>query len=43
MKLFSRFTFDIAFSSVLKRAMRTLWIALEEMDRLGFRQNARGA
>jgi 2,3-bisphosphoglycerate-dependent phosphoglycerate mutase len=28
------FEFDIAFSSVLKRAMRTLWIALEEMDRL---------
>ena len=26
--------FDIAFSSVLKRAMRTLWLALEEMDRL---------
>ncbi len=28
------FAFDLAFSSVLKRAMRTLWIALEEMDRL---------
>ncbi|MES2770511.1 MAG: 2,3-diphosphoglycerate-dependent phosphoglycerate mutase [Pseudomonadota bacterium] len=28
------FLFDQAFSSVLKRAMRTLWIALEEMDRL---------
>ena len=26
--------FDIAFTSVLKRAMRTLWIALDEMDRL---------
>ncbi|MBK1681215.1 2,3-diphosphoglycerate-dependent phosphoglycerate mutase [Rhodocyclus tenuis] len=28
------FAFDLAFSSVLKRAMRTLWIALDEMDRL---------
>ncbi|MDO8793546.1 MAG: 2,3-diphosphoglycerate-dependent phosphoglycerate mutase [Vicinamibacterales bacterium] len=28
------FDFDIAYSSVLKRAMRTLWIALDEMDRL---------
>lgn len=28
------FKFDIAFSSVLKRAMRTLWLALDEMDRL---------
>jgi 2,3-bisphosphoglycerate-dependent phosphoglycerate mutase len=27
-----RFTFDIAFTSVLKRAIRTLWITLEEMD-----------
>jgi 2,3-bisphosphoglycerate-dependent phosphoglycerate mutase len=26
------YTFDIAFTSVLKRAIRTLWIALEEMD-----------
>lgn len=26
------FTFDIAYTSVLKRAIRTLWIALEEMD-----------
>lgn len=25
-------TFDIAFTSVLKRAIKTLWIALEEMD-----------
>jgi 2,3-bisphosphoglycerate-dependent phosphoglycerate mutase len=25
-------TFDIAFTSVLKRAIRTLWIALDEMD-----------
>lgn len=30
----SGFAFDIAFSSVLKRAMRTLWLALDEMDRL---------
>ncbi|MDG5815273.1 2,3-diphosphoglycerate-dependent phosphoglycerate mutase [Chitinispirillales bacterium ANBcel5] len=26
------YTFDIAFTSVLKRAIRTLWIVLEEMD-----------
>jgi len=26
------FTFDLAFTSVLKRAVRTLWIALDEMD-----------
>jgi 2,3-bisphosphoglycerate-dependent phosphoglycerate mutase len=26
------FTFDSAFTSVLKRAIRTLWIALDEMD-----------
>ncbi|HAX98323.1 MAG TPA: phosphoglyceromutase, partial [Candidatus Atribacteria bacterium] len=26
------FTFDIAFTSVLKRAIRTLWIVLDEMD-----------
>jgi len=26
------FVFDIAFTSVLKRAIRTLWITLEEMD-----------
>jgi 2,3-bisphosphoglycerate-dependent phosphoglycerate mutase len=26
------FVFDIAFTSVLKRAIRTLWIALDEMD-----------
>ncbi len=26
------FTFDIAFTSVLKRAIRTLWMALDEMD-----------
>jgi len=28
------FDFDIAFSSVLQRAMRTLWLLLDEMDRL---------
>lgn len=28
------FDFDIAFTSVLKRALRTLWLCLEEMDRL---------
>jgi 2,3-bisphosphoglycerate-dependent phosphoglycerate mutase len=26
------YTFDVAFSSVLKRAIRTLWLALDEMD-----------
>ncbi len=26
------YTFDIAFTSVLKRSIRTLWIALDEMD-----------
>jgi 2,3-bisphosphoglycerate-dependent phosphoglycerate mutase len=28
------YTFDIAYTSVLKRAIRTLWIALDEMDLL---------
>jgi len=28
------FAFDVAFTSVLKRAIRTLWIALEELDRM---------
>ncbi len=28
------FTFDIAYTSVLKRAIRTLWITLDEMDRM---------
>jgi 2,3-bisphosphoglycerate-dependent phosphoglycerate mutase len=28
------FTFDIAYTSVLKRAIRTVWIVLEEMDRM---------
>ncbi len=28
------FTFDIAFTSVLKRALRTLWLSLDEMDLL---------
>ncbi|HPD18573.1 MAG TPA: 2,3-bisphosphoglycerate-dependent phosphoglycerate mutase, partial [Candidatus Goldiibacteriota bacterium] len=26
------YTFDVAFTSVLKRAIRTLWIILDEMD-----------
>src|ERR1051325_3982238 len=26
------FTFDVAYTSVLKRAIRTLWIGLDEMD-----------
>ena len=28
------FEFDIAYTSLLKRAIRTLWLALDEMDRL---------
>jgi 2,3-bisphosphoglycerate-dependent phosphoglycerate mutase len=28
------YAFDLAFTSVLKRAIRTLWIALDELDRL---------
>ena len=28
------YDFDLAFTSVLKRAIRTLWIALEELDRM---------
>ena len=28
------FDFDLAFTSVLKRAIRTLWLALDEMDRM---------
>ncbi|HMN60306.1 MAG TPA: 2,3-diphosphoglycerate-dependent phosphoglycerate mutase [Anaerolinea sp.] len=28
------FTFDMAFTSVLKRAIRTLWIALDELDQM---------
>ena len=28
------YQFDVAFTSVLKRAIKTLWIALEEMDRM---------
>jgi 2,3-bisphosphoglycerate-dependent phosphoglycerate mutase len=30
----SGFDFDVAFTSVLRRAIRTLWIALDEMDRM---------
>ena len=30
----SGFTFDFAFTSVLKRAIKTLWLVLEEMDRM---------
>src|SRR5882757_5853806 len=28
------FDFDLAFTSVLKRAVKTLWLTLEEMDRM---------
>jgi 2,3-bisphosphoglycerate-dependent phosphoglycerate mutase len=28
------YDFDVAFTSVLKRAIKTLWVALEEMDRM---------
>src|SRR5256886_16858238 len=27
------YAFDLAFTSVLKRAIRTLWLALDELDR----------
>jgi 2,3-bisphosphoglycerate-dependent phosphoglycerate mutase len=30
--LADKFEFDVAFTSVLKRAIRTLWIAIDEMD-----------
>jgi 2,3-bisphosphoglycerate-dependent phosphoglycerate mutase len=30
----SGFAFDVAYTSVLKRAVKTLWTALEEMDRM---------
>jgi 2,3-bisphosphoglycerate-dependent phosphoglycerate mutase len=30
----SGFDFDVAYTSVLKRAIKTLWLALEEMDRM---------
>jgi 2,3-bisphosphoglycerate-dependent phosphoglycerate mutase len=30
----SGFAFDLAFTSVLKRAIRTLWMTLEELDRM---------
>jgi 2,3-bisphosphoglycerate-dependent phosphoglycerate mutase len=30
----SGYTFDVAYTSVLKRAIKTLWLALEEMDRM---------
>src|SRR5262245_14069924 len=29
-----KFEFDVAYTSILKRAVRTLWIALDEMDML---------
>src|ERR1700694_1810375 len=41
------YAFDLAFTSVLKRAIRTLWIALDELDRMwlpqvkGWRLNER--
>ena len=28
------YEFDVAFTSVLRRAIKTLWITLEEMDRM---------
>ena len=30
----ARFAFDVAFTSVLKRAIKTLWTVLEDMDRM---------
>lgn len=32
------YTFDIAYTSVLKRAIKTLWLALEEMDLMWIKQ-----
>jgi 2,3-bisphosphoglycerate-dependent phosphoglycerate mutase len=32
--LAERFEFDVAYTSVLKRAIRTLWITLDEMDQM---------
>ncbi len=34
-----KLTFDVAYTSVLKRAIRTLWIALDEMDLLWIPMN----
>ncbi len=28
------FAFDVGFTSVLKRAIKTLWMVLEDMDRM---------
>ena len=36
------YSFDVAFTSVLKRAIRTLWIALDEWTRCGPRSSTRG-
>lgn len=33
-------SFDVAFTSVLKRAIRTLWIVLDELDRMWIPQHA---
>jgi len=33
------YTFDVAFTSVLKRAIRTLWIALDELDLMWIPEN----
>src|SRR5450432_2890520 len=37
------YTFDVAFTSLLKRAIRTLWITLDEMDLLWSPSSAAGA
>ena len=36
------FEFDVAYTSVLKRAIRTLWIALDEMDMMWIPVQRRG-
>jgi len=36
----SGYSFDIAFTSVLKRAIRTLWLTLEEMDLMWIKREA---
>ena len=37
------FTFDVAFTSVLKRAIRTLWFALDELTSCGSPSRSRGS
>ena len=36
------FAFDVAYTSVLSRAIETLWLALEEMDLMWLRRSSPG-